>query len=264
MVRAGLLLLVFAPGLLLGLRGASAQEGKEGPAPGPDGAPAGEPGAPGVTPGREGSGKVRKARRPEPGERGEGPESRPPGIDAGAVRIGAQVRDIQRALLDEIVRVEERLAAIRRKLEAELGLPGPPLPAGAPEPPLLDSTGGATGIPRKQARKILRPAPQDVEEERRYRSLLDREREIVAQWKRAGARRKGAGDENAEGERGELRAELERVLREILDLRERARERQLERLRRELDEIQRALKLREDEKERERLVNARMRELLER
>lgn len=267
MVRVGLLLLVFAPGLFLGLGGASAEEGKEGPPPGPDGSPpAGKPGAPGAVPEREGSGKVRKERRPEPGERGEGPESRPPGLDAGAVRIDARVREIQLALLDEIIRVEERLAAIRRKLESELGLPGPPFPAGALASPPLDPSGGAPGIPRKQARKTLRPgpAPQDLEEERRYRSLLDREREIVAQWKKAGVRRKGSGDESAEGERGELRAELERVLREILDLRERARERQLERLRSELDEIQRALKLREDEKERERLVNARMRELLER
>lgn len=269
-MSSGLLFLILAPGLLLGSPGASADEKKEGPPPGkPEGTPpAGEARAPGAPPEREGSEKVRKERRPEAeqDDRRDGRESRPPGLDPDARRIDARVREIQLALLDEIHRVEERLAVVRRKLESELGLPGPPFPAGALAPPPLDPSGGAPGIPRKQARKTLRPgpAPQDLEEERRYRSLLDREREIVAQWKKAGVRRKGSGDESAEGERGELRAELERVLREILDLRERARERQLERLRSELDEIQRALKHREDEKERERLVNARMRELLER
>jgi len=167
--------------------------------------------------------------------------------------------------------VEQRLALVRRRLELELGLPGPPLAPGVPGSRGIARGPGPEGgpspaIPRKQARKALRaaPAPQDLEEERRYRLLLEREREIVEQWNRAAARGpKANGEENAGSERAKLRSELERVLREILDLRERARERQVERLRREIEDIERALDMREDEKERERLVNSRLRELLE-
>jgi len=262
-VSRGLLVLLL-PGLVLGSPGSPAQEVKAAPPPGrPDGPPPGEEAAsPDGTPEREG--KVRKERRPEskPGGRREGPQPEPPGLDPDPLRIDARVREIQLALLDEIVRVEDRLSMIRRRLEIELGLPGPPLPAGAPAPPVLGPAPGPEGpaSTRKQARRAVRVGrtPEDLAEERQYGLLLDREREIVTQWKK-----KAAGDSGAEKEKADLRRDLERVLREMLDLRERARERQLDRLRQELEDIHRALKVREDEKERERLVKARARELLE-
>ena len=275
MVSRIALFVALVSGLVLGPPGAPAQE-KEGPPPRqPDGAgaPPGREERSSGDPKQEGSDKTKKERRPEPkpGDRRDRPALESPGIDPDAVRIEAQVREIQLALLDEIVRVEERLAVVRRRLELELGLPGPPLPPGVPGSRGIAPGPGREGgpfpaIPRKQARKALRvaPAPQDLEEERRYRSLLEREREIVEQWNRAGARNpKAEGNEAEQEEQAALRAELERVLREILDLRERARERQVERLRRELEDIERALEVREDEKERERLVKARLRELLE-
>jgi hypothetical protein len=274
-VSRSALFVAVVSGLVLGPGGAPAQE-KEGPPPRqPDGAGA-QPGSEEPSTGEPkqgGSDKVRKERRPEPkpGNQREGPAIAPPGIDPDAARIEDQVREIQLALLDEIVRVEERLAQVRRRLELELGLPGPPLAPGVPGSRGIARGPGPEGgpspaLPRKQARKALRaaPAPQDLEEERRYRFLLEREREIVEQWNRVGARGpKADGEENAGPERAKLRAELEGVLREILDLREMARERQVERLRRELEDIERALDVREDEKERERLVNSRLRELLE-
>jgi hypothetical protein len=204
-----------------------------------------------------------------PGRPAPDPESR---LEEEERRIDERTREIQRALLEEIIRVEERVAAIRMSLELELGIPVRPPPGSRPgpavlAPPLLPppSPGQPAGPARKAARRVVSPPPGDAEDDRRHRVLLGREAEIVERWKELGAVRGGPGDakESSEGERAALRSELRQILREILDLRERARERQVERLRKQLDDVERALKAREAEEERDRLVKARMREILE-
>jgi hypothetical protein len=72
------------------------------------------------------------------------------------------------------------------------------------------------------------------------------------------ARRLAAG----KSERESLRRELRDVLAEILDLREKARERQIENLRHEISDIERAIESRRSETERARLVERRLEELL--
>jgi hypothetical protein len=211
---------------------------------------------------------------PEKGDRkseatpGEGPERPGPGdvqLEEEALRIEARIREIQLDLLEEIAGIERRLGVIRRRLERELGIEPLPVEKASGTPGLQRPPGDRMLLRSRKKALEFEPAWQDPGEERRYRLLLNREEEIVAQWRGAGARaRRGSPEERqtAESEKAALRVELGRVLEEILDVREKARERQLERLRREIEDIERALRARRDEGERKRLVDSRMKELL--
>ena len=106
-----------------------------------------------------------------------------------------------------------------------------------------------------------------------YERLLERQRTLLARWMGLGPRRvpfseaaqafSEEAQEKRAVERTAVRRELQRVLAGILDLRERGRRNRLEKLRRELDLIERELEVRRDDGVRRRLVERRLEELLE-
>ena len=129
-----------------------------------------------------------------------------------------------------------------------------------------------------------RPAPIDDGEERRHRSLVALQEKLVERWRElkqnaegvkdaaGNARaREGTGSPDLDGprklererEREQVRSKLREVLAEILDIRERSRERQVRRLRAELEDIERALGVRHHPEERRLMIESRLRALLE-
>jgi hypothetical protein len=211
--------------------------------------------------------------RPEEG-RGE------PGVPADD-DLALRVREIEEAIWRQVASVELRLAALKSRLMA---LRGPDIGlhieerAGAPEslpdgrrrpfPAPVDAAPG----PLAPDLDVLLPEGgvlfSTTAEERLYSQLLRRQDDIIRRWRRTapdpegrGARRAASAPAAAKEQRA-LRDELRAVLAEVLDLRERARERQIESLRRELDDIARAIEARRGEGERRRLIEGRLDALL--
>jgi hypothetical protein len=175
-------------------------------------------------------------------------------IDEGEIDEG-QVREIENAIWRELNAAESRLERIKLKVRA--------LIAGA-EP--LESE-----RPLPLLRRELPPGDAGAlamrEEERHYGELLEREEDLLRRWHALQPPRGGAADDGAaspdKGAREAVRLELRRILREMLDFRESGRERRLERLRFEIEDLERALHRRRQEEERERLVEEELRLLLD-
>jgi hypothetical protein len=214
-------------------------------------------------------------------------ETRSPARDQAEARI----RELEESLWREIEAVEERLVSLKTRLGALLGK----------EPRRRSLEKGLSRVPgeRFEERRPLPPRPPpgrpadageplalDPEEESAYERLLKRQDDILKRWSEAsgGHSRAGRGEgadksipvapgekDAAPGperrpereEAAALRAELAETLSRILDLREAARARQIERLRRELEDLERAMAHRRTRRERERLIEERMRELLD-
>ncbi len=182
-------------------------------------------------------------------------------------RADARIRELEDVLWREIQSLEERMLAIKERFAALTsgGIPPDPAP-------------GVSGA------RPQRPAPIDDGEERRHRSLVALQNTLVERWRAlernaegvrgtAGSARAregtGSPDRDEPGklarnaEREEVRSRLREVLAEILDIRERSRERQVRRLRVELEEIERALGVRHRTEERRVMIESRLREILE-
>lgn len=174
------------------------------------------------------------------------------------------LREIEETLFHEIDSMEKRLRSIRNRLKS-LGLEGH----------------AELGDP---ATERALPPPIGDEDQRRYALLLKREAEIEKRWRELKARdsprpwpwdrpkeSKQAAESTVEGkgslESGKedkseaLRSELRRVLSEMLEVRERARERQIDGLRAELDSVEKIVKERKDPEARRKLVESRLQEV---
>ncbi|MBI4606673.1 MAG: hypothetical protein HY721_32315 [Planctomycetes bacterium] len=191
------------------------------------------------------------------------------GTDGGS-GLDAQIRELEGALWREIAALESRLGALRARLEGHLG-----------------SGRDAPSRPQQGSPTVLPGVDQD-----RHEGLLRHQEELVLRWRtllagppgsglsRPGvgglppsdpgrARREGSDgtrEPRASDSRGaelrRVREELRGVLLEILDLREAARAREIDRLRARLEELERDVQRRHAPEERRALVEARLRELL--
>jgi len=170
--------------------------------------------------------------------------------------------------------VEKRLRSLKEHMKAIL--PGRGLGPGGPE-------WGLFGAKREDSTpRLAKPSALAAEEERRYEALLKRQAEIEKRWRalnrpdRAGTPRKDprtapsqkgvpggepAAERGKEDSKEALRLELRQVLTEMLELRERAREREVERLRLDLESVERLLEARRSPQERRKLVESRLEEV---
>jgi hypothetical protein len=170
----------------------------------------------------------------------------------------AHIRELQEALLREVDLLEARLSSLKGRIrrlcremgaEAEAGAFDGRLGGGPPDPGDL--------------------AWRSVEDEEKYLRLRKKEETLLASWRKLGSRLARASEGEAAGEREKLQAERETTrssLREVLhaelELRDRARRLEVERLRQDLAGIERALDSRSARDVRRKLVDSRLRELL--
>ena len=112
--------------------------------------------------------------------------------------------------------------------------------------------------PRGRTAPSMPPPGLEGEDARMHESLVRRQEALLAAWKAL----EGEPGEAGEARRDAVRNELREVLLGILDLRERGRDAQVQRLRRRLDSLQRELDHRRDERVRREMVEARLQEFL--
>ncbi len=161
----------------------------------------------------------------------------------------ARIRAIEDALWKELSELEQRLRRVKGQLESD----GERRPA-RPEP---DRKGPVKAEPRRA-----------VSLEDRHQQLHKKQDELVLRWKEL-QKQKGVDttrDDEAEKKRArqslEVENDLRGVLHDLLELRESSRERQIHRLRVELDSLKRSLDARSSRWDRERGVELKLRELL--
>ena len=161
----------------------------------------------------------------------------------------ARIRAIEDALWKELSELEQRL----RRVKGQLGSDRERRPA-RPEP---------------ERKGPVKAEPKRVESlEDRHQQLHKRQEELVLRWKEL-QKQKGVDttkDDEAEKKRArqslEVENDLRGVLHDLLELRESSRERQIHRLREELDSLKRSLDARSSRWDRERGVELKLRELL--
>lgn len=239
---------------------------EDGPAPGGKQQP--------VPPGQRERKTPEGARPPEdpsPPPREAGP--RPRGVDRpeDSGELDDRVARLEELLAAELQALEEKLAELKARLLRERERsPRQPLDPGraapsSPAGPRRENQVAPTSTPEA-------PGAEEPAERERYDRLLARQEQLVKKWheleKAAGTSRGAPGsappppDEGREKQREDVRSELRSVLAEILDLRERSRERQLRRLRDELKALERRLDDRRSPGARNEAVDRRLRELL--
>jgi len=235
---------------------------EEPPAPSPEGEKPGTVPAPGKAPGKEDEG-------PRPSPRDD--------------ELALRVLEIEQAIWREVESVESRLRGIKERLRMLRGRgvdvlrledrfpgapPSPLFPEGAPRPLSPGEARQRTAGPADPDVLVL-PGDgvlfSDSNDEISYLELLRRQDDVLRRWRRIApppdgraVRRSVAGEK----ERAALREELRGILGHVLDLREKARERQIEGLRREIDDIERAIDSRREGAERGRLIERRLEDLL--
>jgi hypothetical protein len=211
-------------------------------------------------------------------------ESEPDGDEPAADKVDQDVQEIEKELWREVDSVEKRLRSIKERMQAllpgarlESRSPGLSEPQGPEE--LFGPKWGDLSPKRAKSPPIALIADEDA---RRYVALLKRQAEIEKRWRelvktkrlspapgrvaKAALLEKEKGgkvppEPGKEEVREALRSELRQVLSEILAAREKAREREVERLRLELEGVERVLKARSDPEERRKMVESRLEEV---
>ena len=135
--------------------------------------------------------------------------------------VDARIRQLQEALLREVDLLEARLFSLKGRIHrlcVQMGA----------------EAGGEDVDPAE-------PAWRSVEDEKKYLGLREKEAALISSWKKLGlllAEVSGEGAENQreklQAERAAVRSSLREVLREELELRDRARRLEVERLRQDL------------------------------
>jgi len=217
------------------------------------------------------AGSPEEGRGDAEGEAAEG--DTPPERDEGraaerreeATEDGETEEAILQALWTEMDFMAERIRSIRERLDRisrgtrDSPLRESPLPRPAPDAPRADRR------PRDEGPE--RPPWLEKKDLKRYELLIVRQTELVRKFRDLEGReerpgRELRGPEARKTDRDAIRSELRQVLLEILELREKGRERQLEMLRREIEELERVLDSRRDESARKKMVESRLEDLL--
>lgn len=244
-----------------------------------------DPAEEGPAPPARGGEKAGTVPVPAPSRGEEGGEEAGAASAARDEAIAQRVLEIEDAIWREIESVESRLAGIKARLGALRG-PGVGLPwldERLPREPVSEPFAGSSPKPSPPVDawgKAERHADLDVivlpgddvflsttADERLYLELLRRQDDVLRRWRRVAPPPEGRAARRAipasrEKERDALREELRGILAEILDQREKAREKQIEGLRREIDDIERAIDSRREGAERFRLIEGRLEDLL--
>ncbi len=197
--------------------------------------------------------------RPTEGGAGEGDRSKPPSEQEQEARestLDSRIRELEDAIWQELLGLERRIQLLRERTR----------------PDAESERNRSTPRPEKppsEAKAPRRVEPVDeVSLEERHKKLLKRQDELVARWTELekARTRAPANDEEVERKRArqaeQTERELKGVLRELLDLRESSRERQIARLRAELDSLERSLGARSSREDRDAAVEARLKDLL--